>query len=100
MDSVFILVVPTSLSDLLSDTEPNRSLLKSIKKNKYQRFNTLQNFWMIVKRLEEQEKVLKEEIRRMDRMEKRQDMSIEYLKNVVLKFLESSAGEREVREEI
>ena len=53
-----------------------------------------------VKRLEEQEKVLKEEIRRMDRMEKRQDMSIEYLKNVVLKFLESSAGEREVREEI
>jgi len=55
---------------------------------------------MIVKRLEEQEKVLKEEIRRMDRMEKRQDMSIEYLKNVVLKFLESSAGEREVREEI
>ncbi|CAG8599866.1 4938_t:CDS:2 [Paraglomus brasilianum] len=50
---------------------------------------------VIVKRLEEQEKVLKEEIRRMDRMEKRQDMSIEYLKNVVLKFLESSAGERE-----
>ena len=53
-----------------------------------------------VKRFEEQEKVLKEEIRRMDRMEKRQDMSIEYLKSVVLKFLERSAGEREVREEL
>jgi len=52
-----------------------------------------------MKQLEEQEKV-KEKIRRTDRMEKRQDINIEYLKNVVLKFLESSAGARDRRKNI
>ncbi|KXS19742.1 hypothetical protein M427DRAFT_428667 [Gonapodya prolifera JEL478] len=42
----------------------------------------------------EQERVLKEEIRKVDRVDRRQNLNIEYLKNVVLKFLESP-GERE-----
>ncbi|KAJ1339309.1 hypothetical protein BSLG_006076 [Batrachochytrium salamandrivorans] len=33
--------------------------------------------------------VLKEELRRIDRMDKRQDLNVEYLKNVVLSFIES-----------
>ncbi|CAG8512310.1 8283_t:CDS:2 [Paraglomus brasilianum] len=89
----------SSLSDLLSDTEPKLASSQEREKEqalKIQHLAELLNDSEATgKRLEEQEKLLKEEIRRMDRMEKRQDMSIEYLKNVVLKFLESSAGERE-----
>ncbi|CAG8465794.1 15152_t:CDS:10 [Funneliformis mosseae] len=48
-----------------------------------------------VQRLLEQEKILKEELRKLDRLEKRQDLSVEYLKNVVLKFFESNPADRE-----
>nr|KAJ3421494.1 hypothetical protein HK105_003338 [Polyrhizophydium stewartii] len=46
-----------------------------------------------IERLHSQEKLLKEELRRIDRMEKRQDLSVEYLKNVVLSFIESDVKE-------
>ncbi|KAL9560282.1 hypothetical protein MBANPS3_000009 [Mucor bainieri] len=39
--------------------------------------------------LQTQEKVLKDELRKMDAFEKRQDMNVEYLKNVLVKFLMS-----------
>ncbi|KAI9032258.1 hypothetical protein DFJ74DRAFT_328710 [Hyaloraphidium curvatum] len=42
-----------------------------------------------VTRLMEQEALLKEEIRSMDRADKRANLNIEYLKNVLLQFLES-----------
>ena len=38
---------------------------------------------------------MKEELRKLDRLEKRQDLSVEYLKNVVLKFFESNPADRE-----
>ncbi|KAF9208659.1 hypothetical protein BGZ49_008037 [Haplosporangium sp. Z 27] len=44
-------------------------------------------------RLLEQEKVLKEEIRNLDRAERRQNLSVDYLKNIVLKYLETSDRE-------
>ncbi|KAI8373319.1 hypothetical protein BD560DRAFT_394607 [Blakeslea trispora] len=37
--------------------------------------------------LKNQEKILKDELRKMDAVEKRQDMNNEYLKNVLIKFL-------------
>jgi hypothetical protein len=37
--------------------------------------------------------VLKEEIRNLDRSEKRQGLNVDYLKNVVLKYLEASDRE-------
>ncbi|KAH6575645.1 hypothetical protein BASA60_004949 [Batrachochytrium salamandrivorans] len=46
-----------------------------------------------IERLHTQEKVLKEELRRIDRMDKRQDLNVEYLKNVVLSFIESDTKE-------
>ncbi|KAI9207070.1 uncharacterized protein BJ171DRAFT_311204 [Polychytrium aggregatum] len=46
-----------------------------------------------VKQLTNQEAVLKEELRRLDRFEKRQNLSGEYLKNIVMSFLESEARE-------
>jgi hypothetical protein len=36
---------------------------------------------------------LKEELRKLERVEKRQDMNIEYLKNIVLMFLEAESDE-------
>lgn len=39
-----------------------------------------------IQQLLEQEKFLKEEIRKVDRMEKRQYMNTEYLKNIIMKF--------------
>ncbi|CAG8510248.1 3959_t:CDS:10, partial [Acaulospora colombiana] len=48
-----------------------------------------------VQRLIEQEKILKEELRKLDRLEKRQDLNVEYLKNVVLKFFETDPSDRE-----
>nr|CAG8498343.1 4124_t:CDS:10 [Entrophospora candida] len=48
-----------------------------------------------VQRLMEQERLLKDELRKLDRLEKRQDLSVEYLKNVVLKFFETNPNERE-----
>ncbi|KAF9920286.1 hypothetical protein FBU30_009905 [Linnemannia zychae] len=44
-------------------------------------------------RLLDQEKVLKEEIRNLDRAEKRQNLSVDYLKNIVLKYLETTDKE-------
>ncbi|KAF9087684.1 hypothetical protein BGX29_000708 [Mortierella sp. GBA35] len=44
-------------------------------------------------RLLDQEKVLKEEIRNLDRAERRQNLSVDYLKNIVLKYLETSDKE-------
>ncbi|EGF84166.1 hypothetical protein BATDEDRAFT_85397 [Batrachochytrium dendrobatidis JAM81] len=46
-----------------------------------------------IERLHNQEKFLKEELRRIDRMDKRQDLNVEYLKNVVLSFIESDTKE-------
>ncbi|KAG2218854.1 hypothetical protein INT45_011278 [Circinella minor] len=43
--------------------------------------------------LRTQEKVLKEEIRKLDSFDRRQNLSIEYLKNVLLKFLQSENKE-------
>ncbi|OBZ86210.1 hypothetical protein A0J61_05737 [Choanephora cucurbitarum] len=42
-----------------------------------------------VSALRNQEKILKDELRKMDAVEKRQDMNNEYLKNVLIKFLMS-----------
>jgi F0F1-type ATP synthase delta subunit len=36
---------------------------------------------------------LKEELRKLERAEKRQDMNIEYLKNIVLMFFEAESDE-------
>ncbi|KAF9911949.1 hypothetical protein EC991_001396 [Linnemannia zychae] len=44
-------------------------------------------------RLLDQEKVLKEEIRNLDRAERRQNLSVDYLKNIVLKYLETTDKE-------
>ncbi|KAI1319295.1 hypothetical protein EDD11_004432 [Mortierella claussenii] len=44
-------------------------------------------------RLLDQEKVLKEEIRNLDRAERRQNLSVDYLKNIVLKYLETNDRE-------
>lgn len=49
-----------------------------------------------VDRLAEQTKVLKEEIRRSQRNDKRETVNLEYLKNVVIKFLQF----REEREQL
>eukprot|EP00842_Homolaphlyctis_polyrhiza_P004604 jgi/Hompol1/5144/HPOL_000849-RA len=46
-----------------------------------------------IERLHSQEKFLKDELRRIDRMDKRQDLSVEYLKNVVISFLEAETKE-------
>ncbi|KAI9492017.1 hypothetical protein BDB00DRAFT_830793 [Zychaea mexicana] len=43
--------------------------------------------------LRTQEQVLKEEIRKLDSFDRRQNLSIEYLKNVLLKFLQSENKE-------
>ncbi|KAF9428767.1 hypothetical protein BGZ94_001134 [Podila epigama] len=45
-------------------------------------------------KLLDQAKVLKEEIRNLDRAEKRQNLSVDYLKNIVLKYLEAPDRER------
>jgi hypothetical protein len=37
--------------------------------------------------------VLKEEIRNLDRAERRQNLSVDYLKNIVLKYLETTDKE-------
>ncbi|KAF9574802.1 hypothetical protein EC968_005280 [Mortierella alpina] len=44
-------------------------------------------------RLLDQEKLLKEEIRNQDRAERRQNLSVDYLKNIVLKYLETTDRE-------
>ncbi|KAG0190507.1 hypothetical protein DFQ28_001980 [Apophysomyces sp. BC1034] len=46
-----------------------------------------------VEALREQEKVLKAELKKLDSFEKRQNMNVEYLKNVLLKFLQSENKE-------
>lgn len=38
--------------------------------------------------------MLKEEIRNLDRAERRQNLSVDYLKNIVLKYLETSDREQ------
>ncbi|KAG0026333.1 hypothetical protein BGZ82_009533 [Podila clonocystis] len=45
-------------------------------------------------RLLDQAKVLKEEIRNLDRAERRQNLSVDYLKNIVLKYLETPDKEQ------
>jgi hypothetical protein len=47
-----------------------------------------------VQKLEEQQKLLKEEIRQDDRMERRKNLNIEYLKNIILSYFESSTREK------
>jgi chromosome segregation ATPase len=42
-----------------------------------------------ISRLKDQEQMLKEEVRRLDRIENRGDLRHEYVKNVVLSFFES-----------
>ncbi|KAG9299887.1 hypothetical protein G9A89_005416 [Geosiphon pyriformis] len=95
----------TTLSDLLTDVDDRRLNLSNVALSydkekeftfKMQHMGELLNESEAqVKRLEEQEKVLKEEIRKMDRLEKRQDLNVEYLKNVVLRFLETTPEDRE-----
>ncbi|KAI8137772.1 hypothetical protein BJV82DRAFT_674402 [Fennellomyces sp. T-0311] len=46
-----------------------------------------------VEALRAQEKVLKDEIRKLDSFDRRQNLSIEYLKNVLLKFLQAENKE-------
>ncbi|CAG8561778.1 5236_t:CDS:10, partial [Diversispora eburnea] len=88
-----------SLSDLLADTEERASTLSDKEQDyalKLQHMAEMLNESEVhVQRLMEQEKILKEEIRKLDRLEKRQDLNIEYLKNVVLKFFETDSTERE-----
>ncbi|KAI8332127.1 hypothetical protein BC941DRAFT_437593 [Chlamydoabsidia padenii] len=43
--------------------------------------------------LRKQEKLLKDEVRKLDSVDKRQNMSVEYIKNVLLKFLTSENKE-------
>jgi hypothetical protein len=47
-----------------------------------------------VQKLEEQQKLLKDELRQDDRMERRKNLNIEYLKNIILSFFESSTREK------
>ncbi|KAF0548404.1 grip and coiled-coil domain-containing protein 2 [Gigaspora margarita] len=95
-----------SLSDLLSDTEGRISMvstssLESSDKEKDYIMKLKHMAEMLneseyqVQKLTEQEKFLKEEIRKLDRTEKRQNLNVEYLKNVVLKFFESNHVDRE-----
>lgn len=49
-----------------------------------------------VERLSEQTKILKDELRRSERPEQREGLNVQYLKNVVLKFLQY----REEREQL
>ncbi|CAG8494919.1 19361_t:CDS:10 [Dentiscutata erythropus] len=95
-----------SLSDLLSDTEGRISMvstsaLESSDKEKDYIMKLKHMAEMLneseyqVQKLMEQEKFLKEEIRKLDRTEKRQNLNVEYLKNVVLKFFETNPVDRE-----
>ncbi|CAG8483646.1 6807_t:CDS:10 [Cetraspora pellucida] len=92
-----------SLSDLLSDTEGriSTSALESSDKEKDYVMKLKHMAEMLnesesqVQKLIEQEKFLKEEIRKLDRLEKRQNLNVEYLKNVVLKFFETNPMDRE-----
>ncbi|CAG8776116.1 4635_t:CDS:2, partial [Dentiscutata heterogama] len=95
-----------SLSDLLSDTEGRISMVSTsalessdkerdyIMKLKHMA-EMLNESEYQVQKLMEQEKFLKEEIRKLDRSEKRQNLNVEYLKNVVLKFFETNPVDRE-----
>ncbi|RUS27544.1 LOW QUALITY PROTEIN: hypothetical protein BC938DRAFT_483086 [Jimgerdemannia flammicorona] len=97
-----------SLSDLLSgsgsggqDDQSSSSTLNAEKEKEYMMklrhlAELLNESEANVVRLTQQEKVLKEEIRKLDTFDKRQNLSIEYLKNVVLKFIQSGDKEREV----
>ncbi|CAG8768223.1 29225_t:CDS:2, partial [Racocetra persica] len=95
-----------SLSDLLSDMEGRTSMvsnsaLESADKEKDYIMKLKHMAEMLnesesqVQKLLEQEKFLKEEIRKLDRLEKRQNLNVEYLKNVVLKFFETNPMDRE-----
>ncbi|CAG8623178.1 4853_t:CDS:10, partial [Racocetra fulgida] len=92
-----------SLSDLLSDMEGRTSMvstsaLESADKEKDYIMKLKHMAEMLnesesqVQKLLEQEK---EEIRKLDRLEKRQNLNVEYLKNVVLKFFETNPMDRE-----
>ncbi|RUS19612.1 hypothetical protein BC937DRAFT_87201 [Endogone sp. FLAS-F59071] len=93
-----------SLSDLLSGTGDNGQDALALSAEKEKDYTMkLQHLAELlnesesnVVRLRQQEKVLKEEIRNLDSFDKRQNLSIEYLKNVILKFLQSGDKEREV----
>ncbi|KAG0306656.1 hypothetical protein BGZ98_001958 [Dissophora globulifera] len=97
--------VYSTLSDLLA-TKPlverspfsESSVVSSAKEKEYQ--TKLQHLTELLneseanhQRLLDQEKVLKEEIRNLDRAERRQNLSVDYLKNIVLKYLETSDRE-------
>ncbi|CAB4480118.1 uncharacterized protein OCT59_006347 [Rhizophagus irregularis] len=88
-----------TLSDLLADMEERTSNVSD--KDKDNTFKLQHMAEMLneseaqVQKLLDQEKILKEEIRKLDRLEKRQNLSVEYLKNVVLKFFETEPSGRE-----
>ncbi|CAI2168385.1 8364_t:CDS:10 [Funneliformis geosporum] len=90
-----------TLSDLLADMEERTSNVSEKDRDKdnllklHHMAEMLNDSEAHVQRLLEQEKILKEELRKLDRLEKRQDLSVEYLKNVVLKFFESNPADRE-----
>ncbi|CAJ0854156.1 6929_t:CDS:10 [Entrophospora sp. SA101] len=91
------------LSNLLTDMEDRKSLIPSSAPEKEKDYllklhhmaELLNESESTVQRLMEQERLLKDELRKLDRLEKRQDLSVEYLKNVVLKFFETNPNERE-----
>ncbi|CAJ0835621.1 8830_t:CDS:10, partial [Entrophospora sp. SA101] len=97
---------PSSLSGRTSSThnmEDRKSLIPSSAPEKEKDYllklhhmaELLNESESTVQRLMEQERLLKDELRKLDRLEKRQDLSVEYLKNVVLKFFETNPNERE-----
>ena len=80
-------ITPDSTPDRIADLEHRISYLSDLLAESE---NTVERFTV-------QERVLKEEIRRLDRVEGVQDTNLVYVKNVLFKFFES--GDKSVRRE-
>ncbi|KAI8372898.1 uncharacterized protein BYT42DRAFT_578387 [Radiomyces spectabilis] len=81
--------VYTSMSQLISPFVTRPDSQEELKKQVQRLATMLQESEERVAALSAQEKVLKNEIRKLDAFDKRQNMNAEYLKNVLLKFLQS-----------
>ncbi|CAO3617942.1 unnamed protein product [Cunninghamella echinulata] len=77
------------LSPLVTRQEPSVNVEKQANRLR----EMLQESEEQVIALRKQEKILKDEIRKLDSMDKRQNMNVEYIKNVLLKFLMSDNKE-------
>ncbi|CAO3587660.1 unnamed protein product [Absidia cylindrospora] len=78
------------LSPLVSRQEtPGADMEKQVSRLK----DMLQESEDQIAALRKQEKLLKDEVRKLDSVDKRQNMSVEYIKNVLLKFLTSENKE-------